>query len=120
MDAVSFFGEPPFYHEESVDNENFKGFMGKSYHPTRIGRISGEYRFSVYRDYVFSDIYTDGTVFLGSGYDLTGCRQASTAGISGHFLFLDQFEFNVYFGRDRLFSTGESQYNIYLNFEKKW
>lgn len=120
MDAVWTWGLPPFYYEESVDGSTFRGFMGKSYHSRRVGRLSAEYRISIYRDHVFAGIFTDGTTFLGSGYDLTGWQRGAVAGIAGHFIFLDQFEFNIYFGKDYLFSSGESQYNVYVSFEKKW
>ncbi len=120
MSAAWFWQEPPFYHEESVDCFSFKGFMGKSYHTRKIGRLSAEYRVSVYRDYVFAGLFSDGTVFHGSGYDLTGWQRGAVAGIAGHFVFMDQFEFNVYFGKDYLFSSGESQYNVHVSFEKKW
>jgi hypothetical protein len=120
MDAVWFWQAPPFYYEESVDSATFKGFMGKSYHAKKVGRLSAEYRVSVYRDYVFTGIFSDGAVFFGSGYDLTGWQRGAVAGLSGHVIFLDQFEFNIYYGKDYLFSSGESQYNIYLSLEKKW
>jgi len=120
IDTVWLWNSPPFYYEEAVDSFTFKGFMGKSYHTLRVGRASAEYRFSIYRDYVFAGLYADGVVFLGSGYDLVGTQQGAAGGVAGHFIFLDQFEFNIYFGKDYLFSTGESQYNVYVSFEKKW
>ncbi len=120
LDSVFILHPPPFYYEESVDNATFKGFMGKSFHTLRIIRASAEYRFSIYRDYVFVGVFADGVAFRGSGYDLIGAQGGIVAGIAGHFIFLDQFEFNIYYGKDFLFSTGESQYNVYVSFEKKW
>lgn len=111
---------PPFYHEVSVDNSCFKGFMGKSFHSRHLLRVGNEYRFSVYRDYIFTGLFCDGVWFKGSGYDLYGDQYGIVAGIAGHIIYLDQFEFNIYFGRDYLFSTEESQNNIYLKFRKKW
>jgi hypothetical protein len=81
----------PFYYEESVEGQTFKGFQGKSYHTKKIARLSGSYRFSLYRDYLFAGIFTDGTVFQGSGYDLSGIQKGIAGGISGHVIFLDQF-----------------------------
>jgi hypothetical protein len=112
--------KPPFYHEYSVSNANFKGFMGKSYYTRNIIKLSNEYKFSVYRDIYHLGIFTDFTRFEGSGYDLTGYQNGVVAGIAGHVIFLDQFEFNIFFGKDYLSSTGESQYDIYMNINKKW
>ncbi len=110
----------PFYYEVAVDGDTFKGFMGKSYHSRRIARVSNEYQISVYRDYIYTGIFFDYTAFEGSGYDLTGTQQGIAYGVGGHFIVFDQFEINVYFGRDHLFSTGEEQYNINLSAHKKW
>jgi hypothetical protein len=110
----------PFYYEESVESQTFKGFQGKSYHTKKITRLSASYRFSLYRDYLFAGIFTDGTVFEGSGYDLSGIQKGIAGGVSGHVIFLDQFEFNIYWGKDYLFENSESNYNIFFDFEKKW
>lgn len=110
----------PFYYEESVEGRTFKGFQGKSYHTKKIARLSASYRFSIYRDYFFLGLFTDGAIFKGSGYDLEGTQKAGAYGLSGHIIFLDQFEFNVYWGKDYLFSTKESNYNVFFDFEKKW
>ncbi|MFH0974307.1 MAG: hypothetical protein V1874_00820 [Spirochaetota bacterium] len=111
---------PPFYHEYSVSGANFKGFMGKSYYTRNVLRFANEYRISVYRDLYHIGLFTDITRFEGSGYDLNGYQSGFVAGIAGHIIFLDQFEFNIFFGKDYLFSKEESQYNIYLNAGKKW
>ncbi len=112
--------KPPFYHEYPVSDPNFKGFMGKSYYSRNLIKTSNEYKFSVYRDIYHIGLFTDFTRFEGSGYDLTGYQNGIVAGIAGHIIFLDQFEFNIFFGKDCLFSSGESQYNIYMNARKKW
>jgi hypothetical protein len=111
---------PPFYHEYAVSSWEFKGFMGKSYYTRNIVRSANEYKVSVYRDSYYIGFYTDFVRFEGSGYDLTGYQNGIAAGIAGHIIFLDQFEFNVYFGKDYLFSRKESQYNIAFNINKKW
>ena len=111
---------PPFYHEYSVSGSDFKGFMGKGYYTRNIIKFSNEYRFSIYRDKYHLGIFADLTRFEGSGYDLTGYQNGIVSGVAGHIIFLDQFEFNVFFGKDYLYSTKESQYNIYMKFNKKW
>jgi len=120
FDASRLWPSPPFYHEIPVSDDTFKGFMGKSYHTHRIIRVSNEYMISLYRDYIYGGIFFDFTGFEGSGYDLTGNQYGIAAGPGGHFVFLDQFEFNMYFGKDYLFSRKESQYNIQFSFHKKW
>jgi hypothetical protein len=112
--------KPPFYHEYSVSDSNFKGFMGKSYYSRNMIKFSNEYKFSIYKDVYHLGLFADIVRFEGSGYDLTGYQNGMVAGIAGHIIFLDQFEFNIFFGKDYLFSNGESQYDIYMNAQKKW
>jgi hypothetical protein len=111
---------PPFYHEYSVSDPNFKGFMGKSYYSRNMIKLSNEYKFSIYKDIYHLGFFTDLVRFEGSGYDLAGYQNGMVAGIAGHIIFLDQFEFNIFFGKDYLFSSRESQYDIYMNANKKW
>ena len=112
--------KPPFYHEHSVSDSNFKGFMGQSIYTRNVIKSSNEYKASVYRDSFYIGFFTDLVRFEGSGYDFYGYQNGIVAGIAGHIVFLDQFEFNIYYGKDYLFSTKESQHNIYLNAKKKW
>ncbi|HPI15407.1 MAG TPA: hypothetical protein PK875_05430 [Spirochaetota bacterium] len=42
------------------------------------------------------------------------------AGLAGHFLVFDQFEFNIYYGPDYLFSDRSSQMNLSFDLRKKW
>lgn len=111
---------PPFYHEPAVSGSRFKGFMGKEYHSRKMLKVSNEYRISLYRDFVFGGLFVDFVWFEGSGYDLFGDQYGIVGGISSHIIFLDQFEFTVYYGKDYLRSTAESQYNLTLGMEKKW
>ncbi len=120
VDTSKLWGDVPFYHEVGVDGEYFKGLLGKSYHTHRIVRLSNEYRISLYRDFIFGGVFADGTWFRGSGYDLNGGQYAGVSGISGHFLILDQFEFNIYYGKDYLLPEKTSQMNLYFNLKKKW
>lgn len=112
--------KPPFYQEISVADSNFKGFMGKSYYSRNMIRTANEYMASVYKDSYYLGFFTDLIYFEGSGYDLTGYQKGIVAGIAGHIIFLDQFEFNLFYGKDYLFSKEESQYNIYFQMHKKW
>ncbi len=111
---------PPFYHEYPVSGTGFKGFMGKSYYTRNILRSANEFKVSIYSDSFYAGLFTDLVRFKGSGYDLTGYQNGIVAGIAGHIIFLDQFEFNIFFGKDYLFSMKESQYNIFININKKW
>ena len=120
IDYSRIWHRPPFYHEYSVSDANFKGFMGKSYYTRNMIRSANEYKVSVYRDLYHFGFFTDLVHFEGSGYDLFGEQNGLVSGIAGHIIFLDQFEFNIFFGKDYLFSTKESQYNIYMNANKKW
>jgi hypothetical protein len=120
MDYSKIWRKPPFYHEYPVAGDEFKGFMGKGFYTRNIFRSANEYKFSIYRDSYYAGIFTDLTRFEGSGYDLTGYQNGIVSGIAGHIIFLDQFEFNIFFGKDYLFSTKESQYNIFININKKW
>ncbi|MDY6969014.1 MAG: hypothetical protein SVR08_10240 [Spirochaetota bacterium] len=119
MDYTKILKHPPFYHEEGVSNSRFRGFMGDSYHSTNLIRISNEYMISLYRDFIYGGLFLDMTRFKGSGYDLSGNQYGFVTGISGHFIFLDHFEFNIYYGRDYLFSTNETNPNIYFELQKK-
>lgn len=120
MEYKRVWNNPPFYHEEPVDSSEFKGFMGKSYYSRNIFKISNEYRISLYRDFLFLGFFIDISCFEGSGYDLEGVQYGVVSGVGGHIIFLDQFEANLYFGKDLLFSKEESQYNIYASVHKKW
>ena len=73
-------GDIPFYHEEPVSSSTFKGFMGDSYHTRHVISLSWEYLTSMLREFIYLGIYADGTVFKGSGYDLTGTRRGIAGG----------------------------------------
>ena len=120
LDYYKIWKKPPFYHEVEVSNSTFKGFMGKNYHTREIIKLSNEYKISLYRDLIFGGIFIDATWFEGSGYDLFGNQYGIVYGLAGHFILLDQFQFNIFFGKDYLYSTKESQYNLYFKVFKKW
>ncbi|MDY6934549.1 MAG: hypothetical protein SVZ03_10055 [Spirochaetota bacterium] len=120
--AIEFYRiwkNPPFYHEESIPGSTFKGFMGSSYHTRKMVRSANNYRISAYRDFIYAGIFIDLAWFQGSSYDLSGNQFGVVSGVSGHFIFLDQFEFNIYYGRDYLLSERKSGNNIYIKLHKK-
>lgn len=112
----------PFYYEEKIDGRYFRGFIGRNYHTRSVWRLTNEYRTSLYQDFIFGGLFFDITVFQGSGYDLTGLQAGIVGGISLHFLILDQFNFDLYFGRDVIFNkvlleaeaNEASQFNLYV------
>ncbi|HDP79466.1 MAG TPA: hypothetical protein ENN21_01340 [Spirochaetes bacterium] len=119
-DYAQLWLSPPFYHEYPVTGNTFKGLMGRGFYSRRLLRVDTEYWLPVYRDHVYLGVYADAVWFEGSGYDLSGEQGAVVAGLSGHLIVLDQFEFNIYYGWDRLFSDDEIRGNLYFNLEKKW
>lgn len=119
LNTVLLSSNVPFYYEEPIEHSTFKGFQGKSYHTKKIVRLSTSYRFSLFRDYLFGGLFLDGTIFEGSTYDLVGKQKGTVGGISFHIILLDQFQFNMYYGKDFLLSNKQSAYNVYFDFEKK-
>jgi len=109
----------PFYYEEPVSSKTFKGFMTKDYYSTHIARTSGEYQVSVYRDFVYMGVYNDITLFKGK-HILSGNQFGIAYGLSFHYIFFEQFEFALWWGKDYLFSNQESQFNFKFSLSKKW
>lgn len=109
----------PFYYEEPVSTRTFKGFMGKDYHTTHIARASFEYEISIYRDFIYTGVYNDFTAFKGK-YLLSSNQTGIAYGLSFHYVFFEQFEFALWWGKDYLPSTGESGYNLKFTLAKKW
>ncbi|MGB4269238.1 MAG: hypothetical protein WBK20_08660 [Spirochaetota bacterium] len=109
----------PFYYEEPVSTRTFKGFMGKDYHTTHIVRASFEYEISLHRDFIYAGVYNDFTAFKGK-YLLDGNQTGIAYGLSFHYVFFEQFEFALWWGKDYLPSTGQSGYNLKFSLAKKW
>jgi len=118
--AVLLYKNPPFYMSESVNNDYFKGFTGKSYYTGRKFSASVEYRFSLYQDFVYAGGFFDWVVFNPEGYTLSGRKQGINFGPTGRVLIYDQFEFTVYFGFDRLFPEDVTGTNMKMKLTKKW
>ncbi|MDH7554761.1 MAG: hypothetical protein QHH74_14015 [Spirochaetota bacterium] len=109
----------PFYYEEPVSTRTFKGFMGNDYHTTHIARASFEYEISIHRDFIYTGVYNDFTAFKGK-YLLHGNQTGIAYGLSFHYVFFEQFEFALWWGKDYLPSTGQSGYNLKFTLAKKW
>lgn len=123
-DYARLWGDVPFYHDRGVSGKSFKGFNGKGYYSHDIARVSNEYMMSFYREYFYAGLYIDGVRFkgydYGYDYELQGEQYGLAAGVAGHFIVFDQFEFNIYYGPDYLFSDGSSQMNLGFDLRKKW
>ncbi len=124
FDYARLTGDVPFYHDRSVSGKSFKGFSGKAYYSHEIARVSNEYMMSFYRDYFYAGLYVDGVRFKAYGYnfnnDLEGVQYGLASGLAGHFIVFDQFEFNIYYGPDYLYSKRASQMNLGFDLKKKW
>ncbi len=118
-DYIYFSNEVPFYYEEAVSTRCFKGFMGSDYYTTHIARASFEYELSIHRDFIYTGVYNDFVAFDGK-YILTGQQAGLAYGLSLHYIFFEQFEFALWWGKDYLFSTGDSGYNLKFMLAKKW
>lgn len=118
--AVLLYRDPPFYLSESVNNEYFKGFPGKSYYTNKKLSSSIEYRFSIYQDFIYAGGFVDWVVFEPEGYILSGTKQGINFGPTGRVLVYDQFEFILYFGFDRLLPDNVTGTNLKIKLTKKW
>ena len=123
-DYSRLWGGVPFYHDRGVSGKSFKGFNSKGYYSHDLARLSNEYMMSLYREFFYMGLYLDGVRFKGYGYgydkELRGSQCGLAAGLAGHFLVFDQFEFNIYYGPDYLFSDRSSQMNLSFDLRKKW
>jgi hypothetical protein len=119
INAMSLTGDVPFYRETAVSGGSFRGFAGRGYYTHRSVKWEQEFRTSVYRDRLYAGPFLDFTIFKGSGFDLSGIQSGACGGGAVHLVFLDQFEFSVYAGKDYLFSTGESGMVFNFGIEKK-
>ncbi len=123
LDYRFLWKNPPLYHEAPVSTQNFKGLFKTGYYSKNVLSLSLEYRFSLYRDYIYLGIYNDYVVFEGSGYDLPEKPQfAVAAGPTFRVLILDQFEFYFYYGWDyhlpqrNLLGREKRQFQPYYSF----
>ncbi|PKL37735.1 MAG: hypothetical protein CVV44_15450 [Spirochaetae bacterium HGW-Spirochaetae-1] len=117
---TGLWGKVPYSYEQPVTDSAFKGFQRLDIYTNSVWSLSSEYRFSIYRDFVYLGIFIDTVLFQGSGYDYSGLQSGLAGGISGRFIVLDQFEWTVYYSRDWLIKEMKSQNNFYFRFVKKW
>ena len=108
----------PFHHEFPVSDNFFRGLRG--YYSRHRLALANEYLLSVYRDYIYTGLFLDMTVFEGSGYDISGTHTGIVAGPGMRFLVLGQFEMFVYYGQDLLFPGLSSRGNLSFSIHRKW
>jgi len=118
--TILMFNKPPFFLNEDVNNQFFKGFSGKSYFTNKKLSASIEYRFSIYRDFLYAGGFFDWVIFEPEGYVLSGTKQGINYGPTGRMLIYDQFELIGYFGFDKLFPDKKSGTNLQIRLTKKW
>ncbi len=118
--TVLMYRDPPFYLSESVNNQYFKGFSGKSYYTNKKISASCEYRFSIYLDYIYAGAFVDLVLFAPEGYIISGTKSGINMGPTARVLIYDQFEFIIYFGFDRLFPDNKAGTNLQMKLTKKW
>jgi len=109
----------PYVYEFSVSNSTFKGFQGTSWYSNNKSSVSLEYRFSIYRDFIYTGLFTEGVIFEGSGRDLNGLQGGIIAGLSIRIIIMDQYEWVVHGGQDWLIGTTKTQFNAYFSFFKR-
>lgn len=72
----------------------------------------------------FRKSYLEGVRFkgydYGYDYEIRDEQYGLAPGVAGHFIVFDQFEFNIYYGPDYLFSGRPSQMNLSFDLRKKW
>ncbi len=114
------FGNVPFYQEQSVSNQAFKGLQVWAYHSRNALSQSNEYRISMYRDFLYIGAFFDMTLFEGTGRDVKGVQFGFVGGPTGRVLLFDHFELYLYYGWDFLVSTKKSNSYFYFNIQNKW
>jgi len=113
-------GGTPFYKSEDVSNAYFKGFGGKSYFTNKSLTLSGEYRFSIYLDYLYAGAFLDMVLFEPEGFILTGTKQGISMGPTGRILVYDQFELIMHLGFDKLIPDNTWGTTFKIKLTKKW
>lgn len=114
------YGDSQFFQHESVNNSFFKGFPGDSYYSGKKTSLSGEYRFSIYQDYIYAGGYIEAVAFESEGYLLSGSKNGINFGPTGRLLLYDQFELIGYFGFHRLLPDNITGTNFQIKLTKKW
>ncbi|PKL19047.1 MAG: hypothetical protein CVV49_02890 [Spirochaetae bacterium HGW-Spirochaetae-5] len=118
--GMMFFNNTPFYKSENVSDSFFKGFGGESYYTNKSISFSGEYRFSIYLDYVYVGAFLDLVLFEPEGFLLSGTKQGTNIGPTARFLVYDQFELIMHLGFDRLLPDNKTGITFKMKFTKKW
>jgi hypothetical protein len=117
--AIRLMGNVPFYYEHPVSDDDFFGFTGSNYFTDSAVKCRMMYMSSIYRDYIFAGPYIHGVAFTPLHNTLEGTQYGIAYGVSGRYLFLDQFEAKISAGKDYLVSTKKSGFNLSIGIEKK-
>ncbi len=114
------YGDSQFFQHENVHNSYFKGFPSDSYYSGKKTSVSGEYRFSLYQDYIYTGAYIEAVSFEPEGYVLSGSKNGINFGPTGRLLLYDQFELTAYFGFHILLPDNKTGTNFQITLKKKW
>jgi len=120
LKGFKLFGEPQFYRSEEVNDKYFLGFTGKEYYTNSKIAFSSEYRFSIYREFLYLGGFFDTTVFKPEGYIISGTKFGIGYGPSLRILVYDQYQFIVYYGYDVLYPDKQKGVNLNMRFSRKW
>jgi len=120
LKGFKLFGKPQFYRSEEVNDKYFLGFIGKEYYTNGKLAVSTEYRFSIYRDFVYLGVFLDSTIFKPEGYIISGTKFGIGYGPTMRLLVYDQYQFIVYYGYDILYPDKERGTNLNMRFSRRW
>ena len=118
--GFKLFGKPEFYRSDEVNDKYFLGFTSEDYYTNSKIAFSSEYRFSIYRDFLYLGGFFDTTIFKPEGYIISGTKFGIGYGPSLRILVYDQYQFIVYYGYDVLYPDKEKGINLNMRFSRKW
>ena len=113
-------GTVPFYYEHAVNDDDFIGFAGRDYYTRTALKLKLEYITSIYRDFLFIGPYLHNVAFKGTGRTIGSRQYGTAAGITGRWVFWDQFEARVYAGKDCLWTKRMFGTDIMFSVSKKF
>ena len=120
LKGFKLFGNPQFYRSEEVSDKYFFGFRGKNYYTNSKASFSSEYRFSIYRDFVYAGAFFDSVLFKPEGYIISGTKFGMAYGPTVRLLVYDQYQFIVYYGYDILYPDKHKGVNFNMRFSRVW
>lgn len=113
-------GDVPFYYEHPVNDDDFIGFAGRDYYTKTAFKLRLEYITSIYRDFLFIGPYLHNVVFKGTGRTIGSRQYGSAAGVTGRYVFWDQFEARIYAGKDCLWKSRRYGTDVMFSVNKKF